>query len=145
LPLALTVTTNTIYEAFLSNDWNMAFAHGHSYTANPLACAAAIASLKLLKQADTQNAIKSIHESHKKGMSTLQSNCSNIEHTRILGTISAFDIKNDSNLITKLKKRFLEEGLLIRPLGNTIYLLPPYSITSEELEITYQKIKNVLI
>jgi adenosylmethionine-8-amino-7-oxononanoate aminotransferase len=123
----------------------MAFAHGHSYTANPLACAAAIASLKLLKQLDTQNAIKSIHESHKKGMSILKSSCSNIEHTRILGTISAFDIKNDSNLITKLKKRFLEEGLLIRPLGNTIYLLPPYSITSEELEITYQKIKNVLI
>ncbi len=144
LPLALTVTTNTIYEAFLSNDWNMAFAHGHSYTANPLACAAAIASLKLLKQLDTQNAIKSIHESHKKGMSILKSSCSNIEHTRILGTISAFDIKSDFNLSTKLKKRFLEEGLLIRPLGNTIYLLPPYSITSEELEITYQTIKNVL-
>ena len=101
-----------------------------------------IIDLNLLKQSDTQNALISIHESHQKGISILQSNCSNIEHTRILGTISAFDIKSDYNLSAKLKKRFLEEGLLIRPLGNTIYLLPPYSITSEELEIKLDQMQH---
>ncbi|EEC08029.1 ornithine aminotransferase, putative, partial [Ixodes scapularis] len=145
LPLALTVTSDDIYHAFLSNEWSYAFAHGHSYTANPLACAAALASLKLLGQEKTQNAVHSIYQAHKKGISYLKANCPNIEYSRVLGTISAFALKSSySNFNQLLKLKFLEAGLLIRPLGNTIYLLPPYSITTDELELAYEKISKII-
>lgn len=144
LPLALTVTTNIVYEAFLNDKWDKAFAHGHSYTANPLACAAALMSLKLLKEDKCQNSMKSINSSHKKGIELLKGECQNIEHTRILGTISAFEIKSDLPKIAEIKNKCLAEGLLIRPLGNVIYLLPPYSITIEELDTAYRKIANIV-
>lgn len=149
LPLAITITTTNIFNAFLSDDWKKTFAHGHSYTANPLACAAAITSLNLLKKETTQKAIQEIHKSHKIGINKLQIENKRIERPRIIGTISAFEIKNNThlndikfNLI--LKKQFLEAGLLLRPLGNTIYLLPPYSITAYELETSYDKINKIL-
>ena len=145
LPLALTVTNNIIYNQFLNDEWKYAFAHGHSYTANPLACSAAIASLNLLKQQATQNSLKVINQAHIDGISYLKANCPNIEHVRVLGTISAFDFKNDSlksNL--QLKIKFIEAGMLIRPLNKTIYLLPPYSITKNELAQSYQKIANII-
>lgn len=144
LPLALTITTSTVYEVFLNNKWKYAFAHGHSYTANPLACAAAITSLKLLRQDRTQNAIQSIYQAHNKGISFLREKCPHIKRTRVLGTISVFEVENKNCLNQQLKVKFLEEGLLIRPLANTVYLLPPYSINSFELELTYQKIENII-
>ena len=144
LPLALTVTTEAIYAMFLNNEWKYAFAHGHSYTANPLACAAAIASLELLQQQQTQNAIETIYETHKEGIRYLTENCENIEHLRIIGTISAFEVKNWHNIGQQLKTIFLKEGLLIRPLGNTVYLLPPYVVTSEELACVYKKLGAAL-
>ncbi len=145
LPLALTVTSNKIYEKFLTDQWKHAFAHGHSYTANPIACSAAIASLKLLKSQSTQNSIETINQSHRRGTDYLQANCHNLEYFRALGTILAFNIKNDDlNINQKLKSAFLEAGLLLRPLGKTIYLLPPYSVTSIELEDTYQRIGEIV-
>ena len=74
----------------------------------------------------------------------LMSNRGIIEKTRIIGTISAFDVKNGKELNLSLKSSFLREGLLIRPLGNSVYLLPPYSISSEELKIAYNKIAVIL-
>ena len=71
LPLALTVTTEEVYEAFLSDHFTMAFAHGHSYTANPLGCAAAIASLDLLTRQETQTSIQVLNQAHKAGMAYL--------------------------------------------------------------------------
>lgn len=144
LPLALTITTQRIYDSFLNAEWKYAFAHGHSYTANPLACSAAITSLKLLKEEETQKTIQAIHQAHINGMAYLKNHCSNIEKIRVLGTISAFELKDNSNLNARLKACFLKEGLLIRPLGNTIYLLPPYSTTVHELENAYQKIGDVV-
>lgn len=144
LPLALTVTTDNVYNAFLSNEWKYAFAHGHSYTANPLACAAALTSLKMLSQTETKNAIHSINQGHKKGIAYLKTNCQSVEHSRIIGTIGAFSIKNVNNISQSIKENFLKEGLLIRPLGNTIYLLPPYSTTFNELEFAYKKIKEII-
>lgn len=149
LPLALTITTEKIYQAFLSDNFATAFAHGHSYTANPLACAAGIASFKLLKLSATKQSINAINQAHFKGINYLKHNCSNIKNTRILGTIAAFEVtqvteKNSFNLNKVLKLKFLEQGLLLRPLNNTIYLLPPYSITTEELLGAYNKISEVL-
>ncbi|MGL9725285.1 MAG: adenosylmethionine--8-amino-7-oxononanoate transaminase [Wolbachia sp.] len=137
LPLALTVTTEEVYSAFLSEHFTKAFAHGHSYTANPLGCAAAIVSLDLLVKHDTMESIKRIHNIHKKELVNLSEN---VERARVTGTIAAFDIHDAQTL----KIKFLEQGLLIRPLGNSVYLLPPYSINTSELEEAYSKIKNIL-
>ncbi len=145
LPLALTVTTDEIYKKFLSDEWKHAFAHGHSYTANPLACSAAIASFKLLQRQSTQKAIKNINQAHLEGAQHLKELCHNITHIRVLGTILAFDVKSDrSDLNHQLKSLFLAAGLLIRPLGKTVYLLPPYCITAKELLSTYQKIVRII-
>lgn len=144
LPLALTVTNNNIYEAFLGDTFKKAFAHGHSYTANPLACSAAIASLNLLKESECQSAIKHIHTAHAEGIEYLQSECSRVEKTRIIGTISAFDIKEAHSLVPIMKQRFLDQGLLLRPLNNTVYLLPPYCISLEDIKKAYHNIAKAI-
>jgi len=147
LPLALTITTEEVYKAFLGEHFINALAHGHSYTANPIACAAAIASLRLLVKPTTLESINGINQAHHSGISYLKTTCHNIINTRIIGTISAFEVdaKCKFNLNQTLKTRFLEEGLLLRPLGNTVYLLPPYSTKVSDLEVSYEKISKVLI
>jgi adenosylmethionine---8-amino-7-oxononanoate aminotransferase len=144
LPLALTITTNKVYNAFLGDDFSAAFAHGHSYTANPLACSAAVTSLRLLKSSECQSSIKKLNQMHKKGVESLRLNCPRIEKTRVIGTIAAFDLKNSAHLMLSLKQQFFEQGMLLRPLGNTVYLLPPYCITNEEVELVYSKITNII-
>ncbi|WPX97881.1 adenosylmethionine--8-amino-7-oxononanoate transaminase [Candidatus Fokinia crypta] len=143
LPLALTITNDDIYAAFLGDDFNTAFAHGHSYTANPLACSAAIASFNLLMKRECKTAIQNINSVHHTGIKFLKEKCKLIEKFRIIGTICAFDIKA-KNLMTIMKARFLDEGLLLRPLSNTIYLLPPYCVSREELENAYDKIAEII-
>lgn len=143
LPLALTVMTERIYNAFLSDEWKHALAHGHSYTANPLACAAAVKSLEILQRVETQKAIKSINQAHVSGVQFLKENSSNIENFRVLGTISAFDMKSPVNN-ELLKEQFLKRGLLIRPLGRSIYLLPPYSTEVVDIAASYYAISSIL-
>lgn len=136
LPLALTVTTEQVYSGFLSDKWGHALAHGHTYTANPIACRAAIESLKLLRNQTTADSIKSINIAHNEGINNLKAICDIIK-PRVLGTIAAFETNGKNE---EVAKKLLEIGLFIRPLGQTIYLLPPYSITSEELSYTYEQI-----
>lgn len=146
LPLALTITTDAVYQAFLSDRYANALSHGHTYTANPLGCAAANASLTLLKEEKTRLSVKTIEQTHQKGIHYLQEHCPAIEKTRIFGTIAAFDIDSDQpyHVNAKLTNAFIKAGLLIRPLGNTIYLLPPYCITASELENTYHHIREII-
>lgn len=139
LPLALTVTSEKIYESFLGDDFQTAFAHGHSYTANPLACRAGLTSLALLQKPRCQRAIKNIHKIHTKELQKLQE--MPVEKIRLMGTIAAFDIKNPP---MDLRQRFYEKGLLLRPLGKTVYILPPYCMTSQELHKAYESIRDVL-
>lgn len=144
MPLAVTATTNEIYEAFLSEKWEFAFTHGHSYTANPLACAAAITSLKLLNGDDTKSNIQVIDRVHIENLKILSNKCKNISRIRSIGTIAAFDVQNTSEMKKKLQIDFLRSGLLLRPLDDTVYILPPYCITQSELEIAYDKIEKVI-
>jgi adenosylmethionine-8-amino-7-oxononanoate aminotransferase len=67
-----------------------------------------------------------------------------VEKARIIGTIAAFELKNSAHLMPYFKQQFFEQGMLIRPLGNTVYLLPPYCITNEEIELVYNKIINII-
>jgi len=143
MPLSLTMTTEKVYEAFLGDSNDKAFLHGHSYTANPLGCAAGIASFDLLTSKETQESIKNINLTHKKCVEILDKNI--IKNIRVLGTISAFDLKKNYTYseLQSLKNHFLEKGLLIRPLGKTIYILPPYCTTQRMLEDSYEKINDI--
>ncbi|MHA1558953.1 MAG: adenosylmethionine--8-amino-7-oxononanoate transaminase [Alphaproteobacteria bacterium] len=149
LPLALTITKPFVYEAFLDDSFKKAFVHGHSYTANPLGCAAACASLELFEKEKTFVKIKDIEAFHKQHLLSLCAEIKEAVAPRISGDIAAFNISdtktNYTNTICqKLKPIFLDNGLLLRPLGNTIYLIPPYCITSDELKISYDIIKKIL-
>ncbi len=147
LPLGLTTCTQPIYDAFLSTDKMKTFLHGHSYTGNPLSCAAAVASLKLLNNSASQ--ISSLTEWQKLFALGLRTN-SKIENVRHLGTIVAFEVitQQQSNYFNELRDflytEFLKRGVLLRPLGNTIYIMPPYVISHEQLKYVYAVIDEVL-
>ena len=167
LPLGVTTCTQQIYEAFLSEDKLKTFFHGHSYTGNPLACAAANASLELMNNA--QLTINDVVEWQTEFSSTLKEH-PKIENLRQIGTIVAFEVKTDadynllqdiavsvpaeqlknttSNYFNDLRDflygNFIKRGVLLRPLGNTVYILPPYIITKEQLQRVYEVIGEVL-
>jgi adenosylmethionine-8-amino-7-oxononanoate aminotransferase len=137
MPLALTVCSEEVYQMFLSSNWDMALKHGHSYTANPLACAVALASLQLFAQEQTMDKIKNIADFYHHNMHRLLDN-DFLYRPRMLGSIFAIDFLNNPNDFTlekrqKIERRCLEQGVFLRPLGNTFYLLPPYCATQAEL------------
>lgn len=148
LPLAATVCHEHLYQAFLNQDVDFALAHGHSYTANPLGCAAALASLQLLTTDSTLRQLRLIEETHQQ-MFALLRDLPAVEALRCCGTMAAFNMvapaaQYGSLLSQSWRQRFLERGLLIRPLGEVIYLLPPYCITMEDLRNAYQCIAEVI-
>jgi len=136
LPLSLSMTTDTIYRTFYGDQAQQGFLHSHSYTGNPLACAAALACLEIF---ETESVLENNIERSKdlaKAFSWAKEDV-RIEHWRQQGMILAFDIK-PSSLIrphTFSREMFsasLKEGVLIRPIGNTIYVMPPYILSPEE-------------
>ncbi len=147
LPLAVTVASEDVYRAFYSDDIGKTFFHGHSYTGNPLACATGVASLELL---ETNPNFRNLEQQHRHYLEKWLKEHPKIEKIRTCGMIAAMDIVTDSqsgyfNAIAPIfKQRFLAEGFLLRPLGNTLYLMPPYCVTSNQLESIYQAIRRVL-
>lgn len=138
MALAATVTHPGIYEAFLDDSPDKAFLHGHSYTANPIACAAGCASIELLLgQACTKRRAE-IEAFHRRALPAL-AEAPGVSQPRITGTIAALTLApiegRDPNL--ELKRFFAEVPILIRPMGDTLYLMPPYCITDEELTQAY--------
>jgi adenosylmethionine---8-amino-7-oxononanoate aminotransferase len=146
LPLGLTVATQEIYDAFLDEKKTKALLHGHSYTGNALACAAACASLDLFARPETFQNVKRIEEKHKDFMFKI-GNHKAIHDLRMLGTIIAFELKTDegNSYFSTIRDRaydyFLANGMLLRPLGNVLFLNPPYCITDHELSHCYQKLE----
>ncbi len=149
MPMGITTCTNEIYNAFLSDDKYKTLFHGHSFTANPLACAAALASMELLLNEETQKNIQRISDQHLR-FSKIVGKCSYVENVRQKGTIIAWEIKNDkqtsyfNEIGKKLYDEFLSRGIIMRPLGNIMYLVPPYCITEQELNFVYDHILQVL-
>ncbi len=145
LPLALTITGDHIYEAFLSERADRAFSHGHSYTANPLACAAAVAAMDLLVTDETARALQVLPQCHHEGLQLLQQAVPAILRPRVTGTIAAFDLPPSyPHSSGQLHQRFLEKGLLIRPIGQTVYVLPPYVTSPAQLRAAYETMGQVL-
>ncbi|MCT4139822.1 adenosylmethionine--8-amino-7-oxononanoate transaminase [Elizabethkingia anophelis] len=149
LPLGITTCTEEIYNAFYSDDKTKALFHGHSFTASPLACAAALASLDLLLLKDTQRNIERIVNQHKEFGEALKKH-PKVKEVRQTGTIFAMEWKINeetsyfSDMHEILYLYFLQRGILMRPLGNIIYLVPPYCTTKEDLEEIYQAILEAL-
>lgn len=149
LPMGLTVTTNAIHDIFLDKSVDKAFLHGHSFTANPLGCAAALASLDLLLDDACQTARARIEARYHHDLARLVSQSPLACHWRVQGTLAAFDLDLKENAYgssasANLKQFFLSRGLLLRPLGSTLYLLPPYCITDEELTQAFEGIEAAL-
>ncbi len=140
LPLSLTITTERIFKEFYDADYDRAFAHSNSFTGNPLACAIANRAIELFDEENTLTKIKEIENSHQKFAKKLQQ-IDSIHQARVLGTILAFNLKQGggykSNLSEEMRFYFLSEGFNIRPIGDVIYLMPPYCITQEQLQSTY--------
>jgi len=149
LPMGVTTCTQSIYEAFLSDDKMKTFFHGHSYTANPIGCAAALASLELLNKPECWENIYRI-ESHHKNFLHHFSKHSHVKDMRLIGTILAIEIKTTGHtsylnpIKDQLYSFFLEHRVLLRPLGNIVYILPPYCITDEQLNRVYMVIQKAL-
>lgn len=148
LPLGLTVATNEIYEAFLSEEKSKALLHGHSFTGNPLSCAAACASLDLFEQQSTWENVKRIADANEAFALTIDS--TSVENVRFLGTILAIELKTSgessyfSDIRDQVYAYFLENGILLRPLGNIIFINPPYCITALELNKIYEKLQTFI-
>jgi adenosylmethionine---8-amino-7-oxononanoate aminotransferase len=147
LPLAVTSCTQLIFDAFYSSDLHKTFFHGHSYTANPIACAAANASWRLLQQPDTTDNIKQISQAQQ---AFVQKHLGNKKfyNLRSCGTILAFELHStNASYTNKIKEETMEKGLsqgiFIRPLGNTVYCMPPYCITTSELAKIHQFFEEI--
>jgi adenosylmethionine-8-amino-7-oxononanoate aminotransferase len=136
LPLSLCLTTKSIYQAFYSDQTQHGFLHSHSYTGNPLACTAALACLEIFKSENVLNENKTRAQDLANAFAWAKSD-SRVEHWRQQGMILAFDIKQDQikNLATFPREMFsqcIDKGLLIRPIGTTVYVMPPYILSTEE-------------
>ncbi|MBE7660066.1 MULTISPECIES: adenosylmethionine--8-amino-7-oxononanoate transaminase [Tenacibaculum] len=147
VPMAITSCTEEIYSTFLSNDIAKGFFHCHTYSANPIACSAALASIELLQTKEIQDSIEFISNAHKVFEDKIKQH-SKVASTRSKGVILAIDLKTNANrygsLRDELLKYFMEDGVFLRPLGNTIYIQPPYVITEKQLKKVYTTIEKVL-
>ena len=145
VPMAITSCSEHIYNAFLSSKMEKGFFHGHTYSANPTSCTAALASIELLNSDEIQNNIKMIINSHKEFNSKIK-NHPKIKTTRQQGIIYALELnietKRYGNLRYKLFDFFMKKGVFLRPLGNTIYILAPFIISKEQLEKIYSAIEE---
>ncbi len=147
LPMAVTSCTDEIFQAFYSDEITRGFFHGHTYTANPLACTAALAGLELLLSEEIQKGISRIQGAHRAFLQRLEGH-PKIQDARQCGVILALDLAVDAarygNFRDRVMAFFMERGIFLRPLGNTVYLLPPYVISSEQLEAVYAAIRELL-
>ena len=149
IPMAITTFTQELFEGFYDDDVNKALFHGHTFTANPTGCAAALASMQLLESDEMRNNIQRIHQKHLAFQQKIK-NHQRVATTRVLGVIFALEIKTDGTesyygaFRNKLYNFFIGKGIILRPVGNIVYVLPPYVISDAQLEKIYQTIEEAL-
>lgn len=146
MPLAVTLCHHKIFDAHYSEDRSKTFFHSSSYTANPIACAAAVANLELWQREPVQARIDAIAAYHEKKLQAFAED-PRFENIRQTGTIAALDLKvTDQGYLAGVGPRlyayFQNRGLLLRPLGNTVYILPPYCVSEADLDELYDAIAD---
>ncbi len=148
LPMGATLCSAEVYQAFYHKDKAKMFFHSSSFTGNPLACAAANASLAIWKEEPVLDRIRDIAAGHAQAVRDLSA-IKGVKNIRQKGTILALDIDVESEgylsaIQPKLYDAFLDRGILLRPLGNCIYILPPYCVGADDLKLVYDEIGNVI-
>jgi adenosylmethionine-8-amino-7-oxononanoate aminotransferase len=149
LPMGATSCSEEVYQAFHSDDRRHTFFHGHSYTANPVGCAAAHGSLDLLERDGCWDDIRRIAARHQEQLEIFRHHPL-VRDARQTGTILAVEIEsaNDTSYFNEIRDElyrfFLGRGVLLRPLGNVVYVLPPYCISNEQLETVYESLRDAL-
>jgi adenosylmethionine-8-amino-7-oxononanoate aminotransferase len=146
LPMGVTMASERLYQGFIGTDPLVTFFHGHSFTANPLGCAAALASLDLL-QAQPER-FQQFEACHTPGLEQLAQH-PRVRHIRTLGTIAAFDVEaGDDGYLNpvgrQIQRLCIDQGVYLRPLGNTVYLIPPLSISAPQLQQCYTALSLAL-
>jgi adenosylmethionine-8-amino-7-oxononanoate aminotransferase len=146
-PLSITSCSQAIFDGFLSEEVHKGFFHAHTFSAHPLGCAVAIAGIELLSSPEIIERRAYIENAHKEFAARIEEN-SKVKEVRCLGVILAIDLnlkmERYGNLRDQLYQFFMDRGVMIRPLGNTVYVLPPYVITNAQLEKVYRSIEEVL-
>jgi adenosylmethionine-8-amino-7-oxononanoate aminotransferase len=153
LPLGATVATEGIFEAFLSEDRTRTFFHGHSFTANPLACAVAVASLDLFRETDVLERVRKLESRLRAGLTTV-ADLPSVGNVRVIGGVGIVELVSDKRtrkadgyldgIGPRLSALFLDRGLLLRPLGNVVYFMPPYTVTDDQVDWALAQIAAVL-
>ena len=153
LPLGATATSDRVYEAFLSNDRTRTLFHGHSFTANPLACAVAVASLDLFHQTNALDRVCALEKWLQDGLAPLTA-LPSVGDVRVIGGVGIVELVGDKTTKTsggylddigpRLAQKFIRRGLLLRPLGNVVYFMPPYVVTESETAWAIDQIRDVL-
>ncbi len=147
MPLGATVTTEAIYNAFLSDDRAKTFFHGHSFTANPLACAVACASLQIFREEPVLERIARLEQQLREGLEPLRK-LPHVADVRVLGGVGVVELASGGGYLDKsgpkLAAEFLKRSILLRPLGNVVYFLPPYCIAPEEASWVIEQMTDVL-
>lgn len=147
VPMALTTCSSKIYNAFYDDDMSKGLFHGHTYSANPTACTAVSASIDLLVSDSNQQNIKRVHQKHLEFEKHIAQH-KLVKSTRVLGVIFALDMNIEMDRYGKVRYEifdfFMKNGVFLRPLGNTIYILAPFVITNQELDKIYQVIEACL-
>ena len=151
MPLAATAATDAIYEAFLSEDRRKTFFHGHSYAANPLACAVGLASLDLFRDEDVLARIARLETQLRAGLEPLRE-LPWVGDVRVIGGVGVVELAPAPGAAggyfdavgPRVAREFLDRGLLIRPLGNVVYFMPPYAITDAQAAWALDEIAAVL-
>ncbi|EQA63149.1 adenosylmethionine--8-amino-7-oxononanoate transaminase [Leptospira alexanderi] len=149
--IAATLTTDKIHSAFVTPEPEKGFYHGHTMTGNPIACSAALASIELLLVEDCLDQVARLESKLRVGLKKIAEEYPKaIRDCRILGAVGVLELEvgNESGYSYSgnkiLKKKFLEKGVLLRPLGNVIYITPPYSIKDSSLEKVFSAIRETL-
>lgn len=150
MPLAATLISEKIYEGFYSEDANKAFYHGHTMAGNPSACAAGLASLELYEREDRLNDVIHLEAELKARMSLLkQKHGDRMIKDRTLGAVCAFELEGKSDYLNPISKKIkaysLERGVMIRPLGNTVYVAPSYTISQSSLDKTFEVVDGIIV
>ena len=144
MALGVTACTAEIHDGFVVDDKTKTFFHGHSFTANPISCTAALASLEIFERENTLENVERIQRMHLKFSERVQQ-VAGVENVRVCGTVIAFELDDavegyTSSVRERITSRSLAEGVYLRPLGNTVYVMPPYCISNLELDKIYQTI-----
>jgi adenosylmethionine-8-amino-7-oxononanoate aminotransferase len=146
LPLGLTAIRRQLRDVF-NQSRQSAFFHGHSFTGNPLACAAAAASLKLFEQGQWSTEVRRIESAHQ-AFCTKLSTFDFVHQPRVAGSILAFNLDEDLHYLNPIGSRVydwcIQRGVLIRPLGSVVYFMPPFCITNSELQHVYEVLSDGL-